>query len=105
MLRYIIIILPVSLCVHNSCKRNSSYMNGPILMKLYTVVGYDLLMCINEQTPSPENIKGDNSKGDKCLCGTGLSFVILLKVLVISCLLSKEVASLIVSLYKSHVNK
>jgi len=33
-------------------------------MKLYTVVEYDLSMCMKEDYPGPKNIKGDN---DLCL--------------------------------------
>ena len=35
-----------------SCKFNSSLMNKPILMKLYTVAVYDLRMCMKEVTQS-----------------------------------------------------
>ena len=38
----------LSVCpsVHLSCKRNSSFMDEPILMKLYTVVVYKLRRCM-----------------------------------------------------------
>ena len=57
-------------------------MDGPILIKLYTVVEYDLSEGVHVENPDPTNIKGDNSKGDNYLYGTVVSFVIWLAVLV-----------------------
>ena len=55
-------------------------------MKLYTVVVYDLRMCmkednssainIKEDNSSPINIKEDNSQGDHYLCKMRVAFVI-----------------------------
>jgi len=50
---------PVDLSVNIYCKLNSSLMNEPILMKLYTVVVYNLRMCIKEDNSSLKKIKGD----------------------------------------------
>jgi len=46
----------VSVCpsVQISCKHNSSLMDKPILIKLYTVVVYDLRMCMKEDYPDPK---------------------------------------------------
>jgi len=41
-------------------------MAGVILMKLYTVVVYNLRMCMKEDNSGQKYHKGDNSK-----CGTG----------------------------------
>ena len=53
-------------------------MDKPILMKLYTVVVYDLMMCMKVNNLGPNNFKGDNY-----VCGTGVIFAIPLMVLVI----------------------
>ena len=37
-------------------------MNEPILMKLYSVVVFDLRMCMKGDNPGPKSIKGDNSR-------------------------------------------
>ena len=49
-----------------SCKHNSSLADTLILMKLYTVVVYDLRMFIKEDNSGRKNIKGENY-----LCRTG----------------------------------
>ena len=36
--------------------------NEPILMKLYSVVVFDLRMCMMGDNPGPKSIKGDNSR-------------------------------------------
>ena len=46
-------------------------MDEPILMKLYTVVVYNLRMYMKEDNTSPKNIKGE-IKGDKYLCRLGV---------------------------------
>ena len=50
----------ITLSVHISCKCNSSQIDEPILMKVYTVVLYGLRMYMKEDNPGPNNIKGDN---------------------------------------------
>ena len=52
--------LSISLSVQISCKRNSSLMDEPILMKLLTVGVVNLRMCMGEINPGPKN--EDNSR-------------------------------------------
>jgi len=48
-----------------SCKRNFSLMDASVLMKLHTVVVYNLRMCMKEDNPGPTYFNGDHS-----FCGT-----------------------------------
>jgi len=45
-----------------SSEPNSSLKVEPILVKLYPVAVYNLRMCMKEDIPSNQNIKGDNSR-------------------------------------------
>ena len=51
--------ISLSVCLHISRKCNSPIRDCLILMKLYTVVVYDLRMCIEKDSPGLKNIKGD----------------------------------------------
>ena len=63
---YIGITLSVlSVIVHISCR-----------LKLYTVVVYNLRMCMKEDNPGPNNIKGDKLREIIICAGQGVSFVI-----------------------------
>ena len=57
---------PICLTVHISHKRRSFYKNEPILMKLDSVVVYNLRMCMKGDNPGLNNIKEDN-----CMLGMG----------------------------------
>ena len=50
----------VHLSIHISCKPNSPLKDEPILLKLYTVVDYDLRMCMKNHNLDPKYFKGDN---------------------------------------------
>jgi len=54
-----------------SCKHNSSSIDRPILIKLYTVVVNDMRMCMKEDYSGMTNIKGDNSRGIFICAGRG----------------------------------
>jgi len=54
------ITLALCLPVHMSCKCNSSLMDEPILMKLYTIAVYH--MCMKEDNPGLKHFKGDKFK-------------------------------------------
>jgi len=51
--------LSVHQAVHMTCKCNSSLMDEPILMKLYTVAVYNLRVYMKDN-PGPNFFKGDN---------------------------------------------
>ena len=54
----------ITLSVHMSCYRNSSLTDEPILMILYTVEVHNLRLCIKEDKPGTNYLKGDEFKGD-----------------------------------------
>jgi len=54
---------------------HTSPTDGPILIKLYTVVVYDLRMCMKEGNLSLKYIKGDNLR-EIMFAGQGISFVV-----------------------------
>ena len=51
----------LSIC---SCKHNSSLTDEPILMKLYAVAVHNLKMCVKEDNPNLNYLKGGNSNED-----------------------------------------
>ena len=55
--------LSVCLSVHISQKRNSSWTDEPILMKLYTVVVYSLRMCMKERISDLNKLDLFNLRG------------------------------------------
>ena len=57
-----------------SCKHNSSLTDEPILMKLYTVIVYDMKMCMKKENPDSNYFKWDNWSYTLYSTAGGVSF-------------------------------